>query len=86
MKWVVFECLLLLVLLPLLTCLLLSRLDLGKLAGSSALNEVKFTCGVCKKPYFISAKSSRTTQGKVNYFKISKFKQIFLIYYYHYCK
>lgn len=49
--------------------------DLGKLAGSSALNEVKFTCGVCKKPYFISTKSSRTTQGKVNYFKITHFNK-----------
>lgn len=44
--------------------------ELMKLNGSCAINEVKFQCGICKKSFTICG--DRTSEGKVKYFKKSK--------------
>ena len=42
--------------------------ELGKMQGSSAINEIKFKCGICSTPHVISG-VGRTIQGKIKYFR-----------------
>ena len=49
----------------------LTSVELMKLNGSHAINEVKFQCGICKKSFIICG--DRTSEGKIKYFKKSKF-------------
>jgi hypothetical protein len=44
--------------------------ELTKLNGSCAINEVEFQCGICKKSFTICG--DRTSEGKVKYLKNSK--------------
>ena len=39
--------------------------------GSSAINEIKFKCGICSTPHAISG-VGRTIQGKIKYFRNGK--------------
>ena len=45
--------------------------ELGKLKGSTAINEAKLKCGLCCKSY--SVPLDRKTAGKVSFFKTSKY-------------
>lgn len=50
-------------------------IEIAKLEGSEAINEVKIMCGICGK-FYSTFNTDRSIQGKVNYFKNSKYLEL----------